>query len=46
VSSYLSIARGELHVVSDAVPRIAGHASMTLSELVRAHPETIAHLEP
>jgi NAD(P)H dehydrogenase (quinone) len=45
VSSYLAVARGELETVTDAVERLAGHAPMTLPELLERYPETWAHLK-
>jgi uncharacterized protein YbjT (DUF2867 family) len=44
VTSYVVIGTGEMDVVSDAVQRITGHAPMALDEVLRAHPETWAHL--
>ena len=44
VTTYTSIAAGELDVVSDVVARVAGHEPQTLGELLEAHPESWAHL--
>ncbi len=44
VSSYVAVARGELDVVADTVPRLTGHAAQTLPEFLVAHPESCAHL--
>jgi uncharacterized protein YbjT (DUF2867 family) len=46
VSTYLQIARGELDVVSDAVPRLTGHPARTLSEFLAGHPDSYEHLTP
>ena len=45
VSSYVAIAEGELDVVSDTVPRLAGHDAMSLPEYLAKHPESYAHLK-
>jgi len=44
VTTYTSIAAGELDVVTDTVARVAGHEPMTLVELLGAHPDSWAHL--
>jgi NAD(P)H dehydrogenase (quinone) len=44
VTSYLGIAAGELDIVTDVVPRLAGHPARTVAEHLRAHPEDWAHL--
>lgn len=44
VSTYLQIAAGELDVVSDTVPRIAGHPAQSLQEFLATHPENYDHL--
>jgi NAD(P)H dehydrogenase (quinone) len=44
VTSYLSIAAGELAAVSDVVPRVAGHPALTVAEHLRRHPEQWAGL--
>jgi NAD(P)H dehydrogenase (quinone) len=45
VSSYVAIATGEMDVVSDTVPRLTGHAAMSLPEYLAAHPESYAHIQ-
>lgn len=44
ISSYLSIARGEMDVVSDTVPRLAGHKALSLPEFLDKYPVSIAQL--
>jgi uncharacterized protein YbjT (DUF2867 family) len=44
VTTYAAIAAGELDVVSDAVERVAGHAPMSLPEMLERHPESWRHL--
>jgi len=44
VTSYAAIATGEMNVVTDAVSTLAGHAPMSLSDFLRAYPESVAHL--
>jgi uncharacterized protein YbjT (DUF2867 family) len=44
VSSYVAVAKGELDVVSDTVPRLTGHDAQALPEFLAANPETFAHL--
>jgi uncharacterized protein YbjT (DUF2867 family) len=44
VTTYLQIARGELDLVSDTVPRLTGHPAQTLPGFLAAHPESWAHL--
>lgn len=44
VTSYQAVAAGELSTVTDVVPRLTGHRAMDLEGLLRAHPETWAHL--
>jgi uncharacterized protein YbjT (DUF2867 family) len=44
VTSYQALGAGELDVVSDVVRRIAGHAPMSLRELLRADRDSWAHL--
>ncbi len=44
VSTYLQIAAGELDVVSDTVPQIAGHPAQSLQEFLVGHPESYEHL--
>ena len=44
ISSYVAIAEGEMEVVSDDVPRVAGHPAQSLPEYLAAHPESYAHL--
>jgi uncharacterized protein YbjT (DUF2867 family) len=44
VTTYTSIAAGELDVVTDTVARVAGHEPLTLAELLEAQPESWAHL--
>jgi uncharacterized protein YbjT (DUF2867 family) len=45
VTSYVAIGTGELDVVSDAVPRIAGHPAQDLPEWLQANPAVWAHLK-
>ncbi|MFJ8233112.1 SDR family oxidoreductase [Streptomyces sp. NPDC094448] len=44
VSSYEAIASGELALVSDAVPRLAGRPAQSFADYLREHPEAYAHL--
>jgi NAD(P)H dehydrogenase (quinone) len=44
VTSYVAIGTGELDVVSDTVPRIAGHPAQDLPGWLEANPEAWAHL--
>ena len=44
VTTYAAIAAGELDVISDTVERLAGHRPRSLSDLLREHPESYAHL--
>jgi NAD(P)H dehydrogenase (quinone) len=44
VTSYVAVGTGELDVVSDAVPRIAGHPAQDLPGWLEANPEAWAHL--
>jgi NAD(P)H dehydrogenase (quinone) len=44
VTSYASIAAGELDVVSDSVARLAGHPPQSLAEFLREHPESYSQL--
>jgi NAD(P)H dehydrogenase (quinone) len=44
VTSYVAIARGEMDIVSDVVPRLTGRPAQTLSQFLREHPESYAHL--
>jgi uncharacterized protein YbjT (DUF2867 family) len=46
VTSYLAIAKGEMDVVSDTVPKITGHRAQTMPEFLRANPSSYAHLVP
>ena len=46
ISSYAAIAKGEMDVVSDTVPRLTGHEAQSLPEYLEAHPETYAHIKP
>jgi uncharacterized protein YbjT (DUF2867 family) len=46
VSSYVAVARGELDVVTDVVPRITGHEAQALRPFLEANPGTWAHLRP
>jgi uncharacterized protein YbjT (DUF2867 family) len=45
ITSYLSIAAGEMDVVSDTVPRLTGHPAMSLPDYLSAHPESYAHIQ-
>jgi NAD(P)H dehydrogenase (quinone) len=44
VSSYTAIAAGEMDRVSDVVPEMTGRPARPLAEVLRAHPESWAHL--
>jgi uncharacterized protein YbjT (DUF2867 family) len=44
ITSYTSIAAGEMAAVTDAVPALTGHPARTLADQLRAHPEDWAHL--
>jgi NAD(P)H dehydrogenase (quinone) len=44
VTHYLQIAAGALEVVSDTVPKIAGHRAQSLAEYLRLHPESYRHI--
>jgi uncharacterized protein YbjT (DUF2867 family) len=44
VTSYVSVARGELDHVSGDVERLTGHAPMELPELLERYPQSWAHL--
>lgn len=44
VSTYLQVAAGELNVVSDTVPRLAGHPALGVHEFLALHPENYEHL--
>jgi NAD(P)H dehydrogenase (quinone) len=44
ITSYLSIANGEMAVVSDTVARLAGQQPITLRELVASDPSLIDNL--
>ena len=44
ITTYLQIARGELEVVSDAVPRLTGHEAISLDDFLLAHPDNYEHL--
>jgi NAD(P)H dehydrogenase (quinone) len=44
VTSYAAIATGEMDVVTDTVPRLAGHDGQTLEDFLQRHPESYAHL--
>jgi uncharacterized protein YbjT (DUF2867 family) len=44
VTSYVAIGTGEMDVVSDAVERITGHPPMAFGDVLRANPDTWAHL--
>jgi NAD(P)H dehydrogenase (quinone) len=45
VTSYVAIGTGELDVVSDAVPRLAGHPAQDLPGWLEANPEAWARLK-
>ena len=36
--------RGEMDVVSDAVPRLTGHEATSLEAFLKSHPESYQHL--
>lgn len=44
VTSYQAVGAGELATVTDVVPRLTGHPATDLETMLRAHPETWAHL--
>jgi NAD(P)H dehydrogenase (quinone) len=44
VTSYIAISTGEMDVVSDAVPRIAGHPAQDLPAWLQANPDAWAQL--
>jgi NAD(P)H dehydrogenase (quinone) len=44
ISTYTSIASGELDVVTDTVARLTGRAPATLADLVRSQPDALAHV--
>ncbi len=44
ISTYLAVARGELSLVSEDLPRLTGHPAQTLREYLRLHPESYQHL--
>lgn len=46
ISSYVAIAKGEMDVVTETVPRLTGHQAMTLPEFLDRYPESYAHLLP
>lgn len=46
LSSYVAVAAGDLDLVTDTVERIAGHPPATLAEYLRAHPDSLDHVEP
>jgi NAD(P)H dehydrogenase (quinone) len=45
ITSYVAVGTGEMDVVSDAVPRIAGHPAQDLPDWLAANPESWAHLK-
>jgi NAD(P)H dehydrogenase (quinone) len=44
VTHFLQIAMGDLSKVSDAVPKLTGHAAQSLAEYLEQHPESYRHL--
>ncbi|MER5771347.1 NAD(P)H-binding protein [Streptomyces sp. NPDC001985] len=44
VTSYEAIATGEMSLISDAVPRLAGREGIGFTEYLRENPEAYAHL--
>ncbi len=44
ISSYVAIAKGEMDIVTETVPRLTGHRGMTLPEFLDRYPESYAHL--
>jgi uncharacterized protein YbjT (DUF2867 family) len=46
VSHFMQIATGELSIVSDTVPRLAGHKAQTLGDYLHNYPESYRHLLP
>ncbi len=44
ISSYVAIAKGEMDIVRDTVPRLTGHEALSLPEFLDRYPESIAHL--
>jgi uncharacterized protein YbjT (DUF2867 family) len=45
ITSYVAVGTGEMDVVSDVVPRIAGHRAQDLPEWLAANPGSWAHLK-
>jgi uncharacterized protein YbjT (DUF2867 family) len=46
ITSYVAVGTGEMDVVSDTVPRIAGHPAQDLPQWLAANPGSWAHLRP
>ncbi|HJE60907.1 MAG TPA: SDR family oxidoreductase [Nocardiopsis listeri] len=44
-SSYAAIATGEMDVVADTVPDLAGHPAQSIEGFLRRHPSALAHVE-
>jgi NAD(P)H dehydrogenase (quinone) len=44
ITSYVAVGTGEMDVVADTVPRIAGHPAQDLPDWLAANPESWAHL--
>jgi uncharacterized protein YbjT (DUF2867 family) len=44
ISSYTSIANGEMALVSDAVEKLTGHPPQTVRDYILQHPECYQHL--
>ncbi len=44
VTHFLQIAMGDLSKVSEAVPKLTGHAAQSLAEYLEQHPESYRHL--
>jgi uncharacterized protein YbjT (DUF2867 family) len=44
ISSYVAVANGEMDLVTETVPLLAGHQAMTLPEFLERHPESYSHL--
>ena len=45
ISTYTAIAAGELEVVTEDVETLTGHAPVPVRDWLRAHPESLRHLE-
>lgn len=45
ITSYAAVGSGEMAVLSDTVPRVAGHPPMTLRQLLERDPSLVARLQ-